>query len=68
MLASSVGTVVGLGVSSSVVRDMIAEGRRERFGALQSPPPLEWMTDNGSAYTAKATPDFATAITCRDGR
>jgi transposase InsO family protein len=46
---------------------MMLEAVERRFGVLQSPAPLEWRTDNGSAYTAKETRGFATAlnlITC----
>ena len=38
------------------------EAVERRFGALQSPAPLEWLTDNGSAYTAKEPRDFASAL------
>lgn len=54
--------VVGSGISGGMVRDMMLEPVERRFGALQSPAPLEWLTDNGSAYTAKETRDFATAL------
>ncbi len=43
--------VVGSGISGSMVRDMMLEAVESRFGALKSPAPLEWLTDNGSAYT-----------------
>lgn len=54
--------VVGSGISGSMIRDMMLEAVESRFGALQSPAPLEWLTDNGSDYTAKETRDFATAL------
>ena len=54
--------VVGSGISGSMVRDMMLEAVESRFGTLQSPEPLEWLTDNGSSYTAKETRDFATAL------
>src|SRR4051812_11466520 len=54
--------VVGSGISGGMVRDMMLEAVESRFGALHSPTPLEWLTDNGSAYTAKETRDFATAL------
>ena len=41
---------------------MMLEAVESRFGALQAPAPLEWLTDNGSAYTAKATRDFAATL------
>ncbi len=54
--------VAGAGISGSMVRDMMLEAVERRFAALRSPYPLEWLTDNGSAYTAKETRDFATAL------
>ncbi|RNJ42450.1 hypothetical protein B5V01_07860 [Mesorhizobium erdmanii] len=45
-----------------MVRDMMLEAVVSRFRALAAPAPLEWLTDNGSAYTAKETRDFATAL------
>ncbi len=54
--------VAGAGISGSMVRDMMLEAVEIRFAALRSPHPLEWLTDNGSAYTAKETRDFATAL------
>jgi transposase InsO family protein len=54
--------VVGSGISGGMVRDMMLEAVERRFSALQSPAPLEWLTDNGSAYTARETRDFATAL------
>lgn len=54
--------VAGAGISGSMVRDMMLEAVERRFAALQAPCALEWLTDNGSAYTAKETRDFATAL------
>ncbi len=54
--------VAGAGISGSMVRDMMLEAVEARFAAIQAPHPLEWLTDNGSAYTAKETRDFATAL------
>ena len=36
-----------------MARDMMLEAVESRFGALKSPAPLEWLTDNGSAYTPR---------------
>ena len=41
---------------------MMLEAVETRFAAIQAPHPLEWLTDNGSVYTAKDTRDFALAI------
>ena len=54
--------VVGAGISGSMVRDMMLGAVEARFSALRAPHVLEWLTDNGSAYTAKATRDFASAL------
>jgi putative transposase len=54
--------VAGAGISGSMVRDMMLEAVEARFNALRAPHALEWLTDNGSAYTAKQTRDFATAL------
>ena len=54
--------VAGSGISGGMVRDMMLEGVEARFGRLRAPQPLEWLTDNGSAYTARETLDFAAAL------
>ena len=54
--------VANAGISGSMVRDMMLEAVETRFAAIQAPHPLEWLTDNGSVYTAKDTRDFALAI------
>ena len=48
--------VAGAGISGSMVRDMMLEAVESRFAAIQAPHPLEWLTDNGSAYTAQGDP------------
>jgi transposase InsO family protein len=54
--------VAGSGISGSIVRDMMLEAVEARFAVLRAPHPLEWLTDNGSAYTARETRDFAAAL------
>lgn len=54
--------VAGSGISGSMVRDMMLEAVETRFAALRAPSPLEWLTDNGSAYTARETRDFAMTL------
>jgi transposase InsO family protein len=54
--------VASSGISGSMVRDMMLEAVEIRFAALRAPNPLEWLTDNGSAYTARETRDFAVAL------
>jgi transposase InsO family protein len=50
------------GISGGMVRDMMLVCVERRFGALRAPHPVQWLADNGSAYTAKETIDFATAL------
>ena len=38
-----------------MVRDMMLEAVESRFAAIQAPHALEWLTDNGSVYTAHET-------------
>ena len=51
--------VAGCGISGSEVRDMMLDAVEKRFAACRAPHRLEWLSDNGSAYTAKETRDFA---------
>ena len=51
--------VAGCGISGSDVRDMMLDAVERRFAAEQAPHRVEWLSDNGSAYTAKETRDFA---------
>ena len=54
--------VANAGISGSMVRDMMLEAVESRFAAIQAPHALEWLTDNGSVYTAHETRAFATAL------
>lgn len=54
--------VAGAGISGSMVRDLMLEAVERRFRATQAPHAVEWLSDNGSAYTAKQTLDFAAAL------
>lgn len=51
--------VAGCGIGGSEVRDMMLDAVEKRFAADQAPHRVEWLSDNGSAYTAKETRDFA---------
>ena len=51
--------VVGGGISGSEVRDMMLEAVEKRFGAIRAPHAVEWLSDNGSPYTAQDTRVFA---------
>ncbi len=53
---------IGAGISGEMVRDMMLECVERRFDAVRAPEPVQWLADNGSAYTAGETVDFATAL------
>ncbi|MGF6261868.1 putative transposase [Paraburkholderia youngii] len=51
------------GHSGDVVRDVMLAAVENRFGnVLKAPTEIEWLTDNGSGYTAEKTRDFASGI------
>lgn len=50
------------GISGQHVRDLMLACVERRFAALRTPHPVQWLADNGSAYTARETLDFATAL------
>jgi putative transposase len=51
------------GHSGDVVRDVMLAAVENRFGdALKAPSEIEWLTDNGSGYTAEKTRRFASDI------
>jgi putative transposase len=54
--------VAGVGVSGSMVRDLMLEAVELRFATIQAPHAVEWLSDNGSPFTAKETLDFAAAL------
>ena len=47
------------GISGSMVRDLMLECVEKRFGTSHTPHRVEWLTDNGSCFTAKKTVEFA---------
>ena len=47
------------GISGEMIRDLMLESVERRFGAPQTPEPLQWLSDNGSCYRAHETIDFA---------
>lgn len=53
------------GISGTMVQDLMIACVERRFGATRAPQPVEWLADNGSAFTAKATLDVATALGLR---
>ena len=48
--------VAGAGISGTDIRDMMLEAVESRFGGIRAPHPLEWLSDNGCAYTATRDP------------
>lgn len=47
------------GHSGDVVRDVMLAAVEQRFGTTQAAQPIEWLTDNGSAYIDHRTRSFA---------
>ncbi len=48
------------GITSEMVRDLMIESVERRFGSiLRLPHAVEWLSDNGSCYTATETRTFA---------
>lgn len=47
------------GISGAMIRDLMLESVERRFGAPQTPHPVEWLSDNGSCFTAHETVAFA---------
>lgn len=54
--------VAGAGVCGAMVRDMMIVCVERRFGGTRTSHPVEWLSDNGSAYIAAQTADTATAL------
>ena len=47
------------GISGEMIRDLMLESVERRFGTACTPHPIQWLSDNGSAYRAYETIDFA---------
>jgi len=50
------------GYSGDDVRDVMLEAIEQRFGSELPASPVQWLSDNGSAYTAEQTRAFAPPI------
>jgi len=51
------------GIDSSGIRDLMVESVERRFGLVdQLPRPIQWLSDNGSPYTATDTRALARSI------
>jgi len=51
-------------VTGEMIRDMMVQSIEARFGSdvRRVPHPIEWLSDNGSIYTANDTVDFADSL------
>lgn len=47
-----------IGIDGQAIRDLMIETVEYRFGATQVPYTVQWLTDNGSCYTARETVAF----------
>jgi putative transposase len=47
-----------IGIDGQMIRDLMLETVEYRFGQPKVSAPLQWLTDNGSCYTAKETVAF----------
>jgi transposase InsO family protein len=47
------------GISGEMVRDLMLEAVERPFGTTRTPQPIQWFSDNGSAYSAHETVNFA---------
>lgn len=47
------------GISGEMIRDLMLEATEKRFRTARTPQPIQWLSDNGSAYRANETIDFA---------
>ena len=50
------------GISGEMVRDLMLACVEQRFGTCRAPHPVQWLADNGSAYAARDTRDFAIVL------
>lgn len=47
-----------IGIDGQAIRDLMLETVEYRFGAVEVPWSLQWLSDNGSCYTARETVAF----------
>jgi len=50
------------GISGEMICDLMRACVERRFGTCRAPCPVQWLADNGSAYAARDTRDFALAL------
>ena len=61
-LAQIFGEVYGVDISGEMVRDLMLACVERRFNSLRARHPVQWLADNGSAYVAHETLEFAAAL------
>jgi putative transposase len=54
--------IAWVATSGEMIRDMMLDCVERRFDAIRTSQPVQWLADNGSAYTAAETIDFAVAL------
>jgi putative transposase len=47
-----------IGIDGQAIRDLMLETVEYRFGTIKAPRSLQWLSDNGSCYTARETVAF----------
>jgi putative transposase len=55
-------TATTAGISGEIIRDLMIACVERRFGAIRTPHPIQWLSDNGSVYAAAKTIDLAIAL------
>ena len=50
------------GITGEMIRDMMLVAVEQRFASYRAPQYVEWLSDNGSCYTANETIEFAHQI------
>jgi putative transposase len=57
------------GIDAGLVSDLMMQAVENRFGTSTTPEkPIEWLTDNGSCYTAAETRSFANLLGLNQSR
>lgn len=51
-----------IGIDGKAIRDLMLESVEYRMGETRLKKPIQWLTDNGSCYTAKETVLFGTDL------
>jgi putative transposase len=54
-----------VGIAGEMVQDLMVACVEKRFCSLETPHPVQWLSDNGSAYIARDTRNTASALGLR---